>query len=67
LIVWIKAHPGEVLVGTAGVGSVSHVSGIYLQNIIAKPLVTPQVLGTFQKAEIEKWWPIVKAANIKAE
>src|SRR5499427_7653232 len=28
---------------------------------------TPEVLGTFQKAEIEKWWPIIKAANIKAE
>jgi hypothetical protein len=24
-------------------------------------------LAAFQKAEIEKWWPIIKAANIKAE
>jgi len=28
---------------------------------------TPQALGRLQKAEIEKWWPIIKAANIKAE
>jgi tripartite-type tricarboxylate transporter receptor subunit TctC len=28
---------------------------------------TPEGLGTYQKAEIEKWWPIVKAANIKVE
>jgi tripartite-type tricarboxylate transporter receptor subunit TctC len=28
---------------------------------------TPAALGAFQKAEIEKWWPIIKAANIKAE
>jgi tripartite-type tricarboxylate transporter receptor subunit TctC len=28
---------------------------------------TPQGLAAQQKAEIEKWWPIVKAANIKAE
>ena len=28
---------------------------------------TPEVLGTFHKAEIEKWWPIIKAANIKGE
>src|SRR5215467_3889302 len=28
---------------------------------------TPQVLASLQKAEIEKWWPIIKTANIKAE
>jgi len=28
---------------------------------------TPEYLGKFHKAEIEKWWPIIKAANIKAE
>jgi tripartite-type tricarboxylate transporter receptor subunit TctC len=28
---------------------------------------TPEALGAFQKAEIEKWWPIIKAAGIKAE
>jgi len=28
---------------------------------------TPQALGGYQKAEIEKWWPIIKAANIKVE
>jgi len=28
---------------------------------------TPEALGVFQKAEIERWWPIIKAANIKAE
>ena len=26
---------------------------------------TPEALGAHQKAEIEKWWPIIKAANIK--
>jgi tripartite-type tricarboxylate transporter receptor subunit TctC len=28
---------------------------------------TPEALAAFQKAEIEKWWPIIKAAGIKAE
>jgi tripartite-type tricarboxylate transporter receptor subunit TctC len=28
---------------------------------------TPMTLKSHQTAEIEKWWPIVKAANIKAE
>jgi tripartite-type tricarboxylate transporter receptor subunit TctC len=28
---------------------------------------TPQALASLQRAEIEKWWPIIKAANIRAE
>jgi hypothetical protein len=28
---------------------------------------TPGGLGELQKAEIVKWWPIIKAANIKGE
>jgi tripartite-type tricarboxylate transporter receptor subunit TctC len=28
---------------------------------------TPEALHAFQKAEIEKWWPIIKAAGITAE
>jgi tripartite-type tricarboxylate transporter receptor subunit TctC len=28
---------------------------------------TPEAFVAFQKAEIEKWWPIAKAANIKGE
>ena len=28
---------------------------------------TPEALGAYQKAEIEKWWPLIKAAHIKVE
>jgi len=28
---------------------------------------TPAALGALQKAEIEKWWPIIKAAHIRPE
>jgi tripartite-type tricarboxylate transporter receptor subunit TctC len=28
---------------------------------------TPEALGALQKAEIEKWWPIIKEAGIKVE
>ena len=28
---------------------------------------TPQALAAFHKAEVEKWWPIIKAANLKGE
>jgi hypothetical protein len=28
---------------------------------------TPEALAAFHKAEIERWWPIIKAVGIKAE
>ncbi len=37
------------------------------QDIYPRDQQTPEVLAALQKAEIEKWWPIIKAANIKAE
>ncbi len=37
------------------------------QEIYPPEQQTPEGLHAFQKAEIEKWWPIIKAAGIKAE
>jgi hypothetical protein len=28
---------------------------------------TPEALAAHQKAEIDKWWPIIKAAGIKVD
>jgi tripartite-type tricarboxylate transporter receptor subunit TctC len=37
------------------------------QEIYPREQQTPEALHAFQKAEIDKWWPIIKAAGIKAE
>ena len=37
------------------------------QEIYPREQQTPEALYAFQKAEIEKWWPIIKAAGIKSE
>ena len=37
------------------------------QEIFPREQQTPHALAAYQEAEIEKWWPIVKEANIKAE
>jgi tripartite-type tricarboxylate transporter receptor subunit TctC len=29
--------------------------------------LTPEALAAFHKSEIEKWWPIIKSANLNAE
>src|SRR6267378_3107333 len=36
-------------------------------DVAPRELQAPQGLATFHQAEIEKWWPIIKAAGIKAE
>jgi tripartite-type tricarboxylate transporter receptor subunit TctC len=36
-------------------------------DVASREQQTPEGLAAFQKAEIEKWWPIIKAAGIKAE
>jgi tripartite-type tricarboxylate transporter receptor subunit TctC len=37
------------------------------QEIFPRDQQTPEALAAFQKAEIERWWPIIKAANIKGQ
>jgi len=37
------------------------------QEIPAPDQLTPEALGAFHKAEVEKWWPIIRAAGIKVE
>ncbi len=37
------------------------------QEIWPREMQTPAALAAYQKAEIERWWPVIKAAGIKAE
>jgi tripartite-type tricarboxylate transporter receptor subunit TctC len=41
-------------------------AGIH-QEIPPREQQTPDALAAYQKAEIDKWWPIIKAAGIKAQ
>jgi tripartite-type tricarboxylate transporter receptor subunit TctC len=37
------------------------------QEVFRREQQMPEGLGALQKAEIEKWWPMIRAANIRAE
>jgi tripartite-type tricarboxylate transporter receptor subunit TctC len=37
------------------------------QEVVPREQQTPEALAARQRAEIEKWWPIIKTANIKPE
>jgi tripartite-type tricarboxylate transporter receptor subunit TctC len=37
------------------------------EKVVPREQQTPEVLAALLKAETEKWWPIIKAAGIKAE
>jgi tripartite-type tricarboxylate transporter receptor subunit TctC len=36
-------------------------------DVASREQQTPEGLAAFQKGEIEKWWPIIKAAGVKGE
>ena len=36
-------------------------------DVAAPEQQTPEGLAAFQNAEIDKWWPIIKAANIRGQ
>ena len=37
------------------------------QEIFPREQQTPEALAQLQKAEIEKWWPVIRAAGIRAD
>ena len=37
------------------------------QDLPAREQLAPEALAAFHKSEIDRWWPLIKAANIKVE
>ena len=37
------------------------------QDLPPREQLTPEALAAFHKYEIDKWWPLIRAANIKVE
>jgi len=62
----IRKLNGAVVAALADAGARARLNEL-AQEIFPPAQQTPEALGALQKAEIEKWWPIIKAANIKAE
>ena len=63
----IVAKLNAVVVETLGDATVKQRLTDVGQDIVPREQQNPTALGTKQKAEIEKWWPIVKAAGIKGQ
>jgi tripartite-type tricarboxylate transporter receptor subunit TctC len=73
LVAWLKANPDKVSALNAAVVATLADPAVHQRladlglEIFPRDQQTPEALGAFQRAEIEKWWPIIKAAGIKGE
>jgi tripartite-type tricarboxylate transporter receptor subunit TctC len=63
----IIAKLNAVVVGALADGSVKERLNKLGQQVASRELQAPQAFGAFQKAEADKWWPIIRAANIELD
>jgi tripartite-type tricarboxylate transporter receptor subunit TctC len=69
-----KSTPNDIIakLNAAAVGALADANvrarlADLAKEIFPREEQTPEALGAHHKAEIQKWWPIIKAANIKGE
>jgi tripartite-type tricarboxylate transporter receptor subunit TctC len=55
------------VVGALADPSVQRRLGDLGQDVPALEQQTPQALAAFQAAEIERWWPIIRDAGLRAD
>ena len=73
--IWVPKGTPKKIIGKLNVAVVDGLSDSAVrrrladlgQQIVPRDHQTPEALAAFHKAEIEKWWPIIKAADIKGE
>ena len=72
---WLPKGAGKEIVATLNAAVVEALADPVIrrrladlgQEVVPREQQTPEALFAHHKAEIEKWWPIIKAAGIKAE
>jgi tripartite-type tricarboxylate transporter receptor subunit TctC len=69
-----KGTPKEIIGKLNGAVSSTMADASVVQKLVdlgseipSREQQTPEAVAAFQKAEIERWWPIIKAAGIKGE
>ena len=72
---WAPAHPRKDVVAKLNTAAVEALANPAVrarlaaigQEIFPPDQQTSEALGAFHKAGIEKWWPLLRAMNIKGE
>jgi tripartite-type tricarboxylate transporter receptor subunit TctC len=63
----IIARLNDAVVNTLAEPSIRQKLADQSMEIPPRAQQTPEALGAFHRAEIEKWWPVIKAAGIRGE
>jgi tripartite-type tricarboxylate transporter receptor subunit TctC len=72
---WAPAHTPREIIAKLNSAAVEAMGDLLVrqrfadvgQEIFPREQQTPEALAALQSAEIEKWWPVIKGANIRGE